>query len=343
LSPEARSRLATQARRESLGHLLSLELLARLGQALDDALVPWVVVKGPALAELCYGGLTRKYGDLDLVVPGHHLRAAIGALGNVGADLADKNWPLLERVGAGEINLAVKHFPGIDLHWHVVNQLRARETFKIPMDELFERRRQAQLGEVSAWVLEANDFLAHVALHAAMSGANRLGWLLDIERTVATQPPDWDILVQRCRSWRVGLPVGAALARAQSTLGAAVPEEVLGRLVGGTLERLLYRSLDNWAPEGRLPGGRSVSGGVMRALRADLVTTAAQLPFELWEMVNPHRQREASKIDPSDPHQVTFDPGDPEGFDRYLEMVESTDRFGHRRLPRRLSTIEERR
>jgi hypothetical protein len=46
-------------------------------------------------------------------------------------------------------------------------------------------------------------------------------------------------------------------------------------------------------------------------------------------MVGPHRQRELKVADPSDRHQVTYDAGGPEGFDRYLRMVESADRYGH--------------
>ena len=124
-----------------------------------------------------------------------------------------------------------------------------------------------------------------MALHASSQGAQRLRRLLDIERTLANQAPDWDTLVRRCRAWRVAFPVGVLLNASKETLGAEVPDEVVQELAGRPLERLLAHQLTGWAPSGRLPGGRSVKTGLSRSLRDSLFATSVQFGSESWRVL----------------------------------------------------------
>jgi hypothetical protein len=332
LEPVHRAKLQGHLRRHALRHIGYLRLLEKFGTALDDANVTWVVLKGPVLAELSYQGTVRGYSDLDLLVPAHQLREAVAALAEVEVTFAERNWPLLVSDATGEVLMAYRQAPLIDLHWHLVNKRSARQRFALPSDELLERRRRVALGTVDAWVLQPTDFAAHVALHAALSGAQptdtpRLRCLLDIERTVANQAPDWELLVRRCRDWRVGLPVSVALNRAREILGAAVPEDVVWELAGSRLNRFVVRQLSNWLPAGNLPDGRSVKNGLTRSLRDNLLSTTAEFAGEVWGtlgwMVHP------GPTEPTDPRHLEYDSGGAAGFDRYLEMANSADRYGH--------------
>lgn len=130
------------------------------------------------------------------------------------------------------------------------------------------------------WALDPTDFVAHVALHASSQGFQRLRRLLDIDRTLANEPPDWDALVQRCRAWRVALPVGAMLNAAGRTLGTPVPKEVVRDLAGGKPELLVMRQLSGWVPSGLLPGRRSVRTGLSRSLRDTLFATSVDFVGE---------------------------------------------------------------
>lgn len=327
LTPAERSRLAAVARQEALRHLITLDLLQRCAVALEGAGVAWVVLKGPVLAELCYGRAVRGYTDLDLMVAPDQLGRAVRALETAGATLAEPDWTSLVATAKGQLGMVFKGIGAIDLHWHLVYLRSARERWMIPTDELLGRRRQLQLGPVKAWALDDVDFAAHIALHASFAGAQQLRRMLDIDRTLAAQPPDWDELVRRCRSWRVGLPVGVMLNRTRATLGTPVPEEVLRRLAGGRLEGLVVRELGAWVPSGHLPGGRSVKNGLIRSLRDGFFPTTAQFAAESWRAVSklahPARARLLAAGD------VALDPTGRGGFTRYLQMVGSTDRYGH--------------
>ena len=325
LAPEHHSRLLTAARQQSVRHLGHLAWLQRFGAALEAADVPWVVLKGPVLAEISYGAVTRGYADLDLMVPARQLRRAIDALQDAGAVVADQDWGYLLEIAKGELTMAVHGSPLIDLHWHLIYLRSARQRFMICTDDLLERRRKMELRGVDAWALEPTDFAIHIALHASSQGAHRLRRLLDIERTLANQAPDWDALVRRCRAWRVALPVGVLLNASKETLGAEVPDEVVQELAGRPLERLLAHQLTGWAPSGRLPGGRSVKTGLSRSLRDSLFATSVQFGSESWRVLGSVvKTKPMVKTEPTKGPDAgdSRHPGDLPGYERFLEMVE---------------------
>jgi hypothetical protein len=327
LAPAQRARLLTAMRQQTVRHLGRLAWLQRFGAALEAVGATWVVLKGPVLAEMGGGTVTRTYADLDLMVPGRQLRLAIHALEGAGAVVADQDWTRMLAMGKGELTMAIQGSPLIDLHWHLVYLRSARDRFMISTDELLERRQALQLRGIDAWALERTDFAAHVALHASSQGAQRLRRLVDIQQTLIYQAPDWDVLVRRCRAWRVALPVGAMLNAARHTLGAAVPEEVVKDLAGGKLERLVVRQVRGWVPSGRLPGGRSVRTGLSRSLRDGLLATSVQLTSESWRavgaLVRPKPAFGGDEANRSNDSICSM------GFERFMDMVSSADCYGH--------------
>lgn len=326
LPPGPSARLATEARRDAVRHLAYLGLLRKFAFRLDQAKVPWVALKGPVLAELSYPQAPRCYTDLDLMVPPGQLRRAISALEDAGAVVAEPDWALAVKDAKGELSMAVHGLPLVDLHWHLVYLRSARERWTIPTEDLLGRRQQVRLKDVDAWSLDPDDFLAHLALHASFGATQQLRRLLDIERTVASWSPDWEVLVQRCRAWRVGLPVSVMLNRARQTLGAAVPEEVVEALAGSRPNRLLARQLSEWAPSGRLPGGRSVKNGITRSLRDGLLATAGEFAGETRQAIVQFLDRRGTEPGESDQGDG---PGGHAGFEAYLDMVERADCYGH--------------
>ena len=326
LPPGPSSRLATEAQRDAVRHLAYLDVLRKFAVALDQAKVTWVALKGPVLAELSYPKVPRGYADLDLMVSSGQLRGALSALEGAGAVVAEPDWPLLVNGAKGQLSMAVHGWPMVDLHWHLVYLRTARERWAISTEDLLARRRRVRLKDVEAWSLEPSDFLAHLALHASFGAVQQLRRLLDIERTVANWPPDWEVVVQRCRAWRVGLPVSVMLNRARLTLGAAVPEEVVAELAGGRSNRLVVRHLGEWAPAGSMPGGRSVKNGLTRSLRDGLLATAGEFAGQSGRAIAQLlRPRATGSGEPDNDRGPRISAG----LESYLEMVERADRYGH--------------
>ncbi len=326
LAPEPLGHLLAQGRLEAAQHFNHLAHLTRFAAALEQAGVAWVVLKGPALAELAYKEAPRGYGDLDIMVPARQFHLATEALQGAGLTFAQRNWPLMARVARAQVTMAYGGTPLVDLHWDLVYKHSTRRHLRLPSDEVLGRRQRARLGNVEAWVLERTDFAAHIALHAALSGAHRLRWLLDVQRTLLSCPPDWDEFSRRCRYWGVGLPVGATLARAKATLGAPVPDGVVDELAGGRVNRELVRRLSHWVPHGHLPGGRLFSAALTRSLRDSWLATGVELSSELRQALT--KLLAPRFVGPNDPRRLVDDVGGTQGFERYVALACRADRYG---------------
>src|SRR5205807_2067762 len=148
LDAELRSLLGTVYHLNLTHHMKVIGELTAMSAALDEARIPFMVVKGPVLAEVVYPrNDLRAYGDLD-----------------------------------------------------------------VDMDALFARARSVSLDGPTVLTLDSPDTLLQLALHAALSGGSKLAWLKDIDRAAADPGLDWDEVVRRAETWRVG-PVAAVSLR----------------------------------------------------------------------------------------------------------------------------------
>jgi len=85
--------------------------------------------------------------------------------------------------------------------------------------------------------------LIHLAVHAAIHGANRLLWLYDICRFAAENSDqlDWPLLVVRARTWGLSHPLRVGLYRTESVFGSFLPADAraaLNHSPAGVLDRL---------------------------------------------------------------------------------------------------------
>jgi hypothetical protein len=198
------------------------------------------------LAELAYRNPgARPYADLDALVEPSGFPTAIAALEQAGARLADRNWLALRRELRGQVHVVLPSGVPLDLHWNLVNMYRRR--IWIDTGELLARATRVDLAGLAVPTLEPTDTVIHLAVHAGLSGGDRLMWLKDLERSIAVRPPDWQAVVGRARAWRVTSVVGLMLARAHEVAGARVPGDVRRQLLGPGTARLI-RFVDRVSP-----------------------------------------------------------------------------------------------
>jgi hypothetical protein len=267
-------------------HLSVSAELGTVAQLMGDLPYPWLVLKGPVLAELAYGDVgLRQYGDLDLLTSTAGFGHALEAIEHAGGKLLEANWPLMLRMRRGEVMLRLPHGGLGDLHWDLVCDSSQRAHFAVQTDELLERAVTVRLSGVDVRALEPTDQVLHLCLHGAMSGGHHLVWLKDIERAVASSPPDWDELVGRARRYRLGLVCALMLQRARDVTGAEVPSAIIEVLAPGRLLPAWWafgqrRAGDAcWARTGRT--GRTFMAATAAGTGATLVACAGRLAREL--------------------------------------------------------------
>lgn len=244
--------LAAARRGASVRHLLSTRSLGAIDTLLRADGVRLLAFKGPVLSSTLYGdaGL-RSYGDLDILVPRSQFAHAVRLLEREGYLHLVQNWKALEHFRAGEVTMQRDDIP-IDVHWHVLYAFYDRRPFRLDPQDFFERARRVTIGGREVMTFDAVDTLLHLSLHAARSGAHRLIWMKDIERSVAVDRPDFDELLARTRAARCAPPVGLALHRARRALEVDVPLELVEAMVGrplAAIERFVARR-DGPAPIG---------------------------------------------------------------------------------------------
>ena len=254
-------------------HLQACGALHHLGEVLAD--IDWVTFKGPVFSELAHPvpGL-RTYNDVDVLVSPSSLRAVSGRLSAAGWRVADYRDMLRNRDVPGEMHWISPTGVLVDLHWSMINMASRRGLFAVPTTDLLQRRVQVALGPHAVWTLDPIDSLVYACLHAALSGANKLIYLVDIDRLSRTIT-DWDEVAVRARAWRAQAQVALVLGRAHRVMGTQVPTDLNSRLGVPRSVQALMVLTDRVAP---VPHGRTSAGlskFVARAVRPSGVATAA--------------------------------------------------------------------
>ncbi|SDT59052.1 nucleotidyltransferase family protein [Jiangella sp. DSM 45060] len=262
-------------------HLTASVVLDDLGRTLGE--LPWVTIKGPVLSEHAHPapGL-RSYTDVDVLVPPQRLRSAVESLTAADWQVIDFQDMLYNVQTPGEIHLVSPRGVLVDLHWSLINMQQTRRQFTVDTGELLERRVRRPVGGAATWTLDLADSLVHVCLHAALTGAHKMLWLLDADQ-LARQVDDWDEVARRAAGWGAAPAVAIVLARSRALLGTPLPPDLdrrLGvsaglRLVTGAVDR--FRPVSGLTQEASLPrlvarsarssGGRTLSAIGRRGLR----------------------------------------------------------------------------
>ena len=148
--------------------------------------------------------------------------------------LADRNHLLLRRVVPSEVHLVAPSGTVVDLHWSMTStRVRAAGTGTDTLG-LLARATTVDVGGLVVPALDPADALVHLCVHAAASGADRLGWLADL--AAAPAPDDgagWAEVVTAAGRWRARAAVAGGLERASRVLGPAVLDPAtLGHAAG---------------------------------------------------------------------------------------------------------------
>lgn len=325
LATPAWAELAAQRPRFLAAQARTLAAVRDFGRLLDGSGsgIGWLVLKGPALAHSVYPRPDlRHYVDLDLLVAPADFAAVLGLLDGAGYQPVDRNWPLLERYRPGELRLSSPRGVLLDLHWSIFNDPVRRANFAAPTDGLLAGRRLLEPAGFPA--LSATDQLVHVALHAALSGANRLGWLLDVH--LATGPDtDWPAVLAAADQIGAGPSLALVFGRAAGLLGTTVPAEVLARLAGGRGWLAVSRAVDALSPIQPEPTRPSLARSVARSARATGAASVRELGRHAWQWLRSGAGRNYVRPDwllPDSPSSALRDVPDPAARARYLQAVQ---------------------
>jgi putative nucleotidyltransferase-like protein len=251
---------------------------------LREAGVSHAIVKGPAVAA-AFPNNDRGFVDVDVLVDPQAMGKAIATLETHGTDVLEPvAWPRDD--GVGQMPLGLPSGASIDLHADLIHHAQVRREFALRADALLSRSTTLSLLGTEVPVLDPEDTLTHVALHAMLSGGNRLAWLADLDALVRRGGIRWPVLLERARNARLGLVVGVMLERVATVLGTPVPPDVIRVLTqNGRVWSKLLAQFERVRPMAESHAGIVRGQILIRATRDSTATSLWALARLIWTEV----------------------------------------------------------
>lgn len=198
----------------------AVKCLGTIGRSFDAEGIPWIVLKGIALAETVYPHFAlRPASDIDILVPRPDFMKADAALTSMGYSSVDSPPGEALRNPPGYLASveyrAGSEFPPIHLHWHPVNtSTPAAFASEIDIESLWRESRPVLIGGVPSRMFSPEHLLIYLCEHALRIGHSfdRLNLICDIHYAVQAfqREISWGRFADECR--RSGLSRFAYLA-----------------------------------------------------------------------------------------------------------------------------------
>ena len=326
--PESvRESLADAHRRTAVRNMLRFQELGRILDALAEAEIPVIVLKGAALAATIYPNIAlRPMGDLDLLVPRRQVRKAVRLLAPLGYHepvpemaplLGQAVWHHTELRRTAEQNFRLK----LDLHWNMIapgveNRSPSPDWFweqtqpiavpaqraAVAMDQS-RKQQQKRADRALTPTAQLLHLSAHIALQHELVKASLL-WLYDLYLLAHRESErlDWAEAVARAREFRWSRALHGALMAARERFDLPLPDGVLADLAGEKSQQIACRRQSHEEPAGSpaLRAWTKLTGmgwssrarlllGITFPIPAYLVWRYNPRPRWLWPLCYPYR------------------------------------------------------
>jgi hypothetical protein len=234
IPPAVRDRLRASYVDTAVRNAVLFRQTSEIAAALAASGIPVMLLKGLHLARFVYPEpALRNMADVDLMVPRDRLAEAERVMIERGYGPLPR--PDLEEFCTWSNHLAKltkEGAPVLELHWGIE---RPTCPFRIDLDGLWARSREAMLEGTAVRLLSPEDLLLHLALHGSYHhrfDRSALKGLADIDAVVAKHGAelDWAALVDRANHWGAS-GFGYTIFRlAGEILGTPFPATALARL-----------------------------------------------------------------------------------------------------------------
>lgn len=206
--------------------------------------IPVIVLKGGAYAGTLYStDCPRGSSDLDILVPPEQFTEACQALQSL------LGWFPLEDAGRVHFNAAFYektffHPKGDRPHLDVHRGLTYPFLFEIDTLQLWHNSRpHPSFADPKIRMLDAEDSLLHLAVHAFRDLNFCTHNLLDAHYIFTKWAPDTTLLISRARSWGADKVLSVLLCNCREVLDTPVPADLLQRLELGRIRRSIARHI----------------------------------------------------------------------------------------------------
>lgn len=226
--PQVCEELESQWRQSVAASALVHRDVSGIAALLDEAKVPWILLKGPSVADILYSDPgSRPMSDIDILVRPSHFRTALDLLARDGWTLREDMIPEYLKITHAVLIRQAPYVGVLEVHWNLLG------TVPLPGETvLWEGIEQMDLDLRRVPVLGAADKALHLALHAVLHhGLRGASHILDISLAFSRLTRvEWETLVRHAVRMDVVEEVLRALDAARGRAGFSPPGYVLTEL-----------------------------------------------------------------------------------------------------------------
>lgn len=206
--------------------------LFRLSEMFSKAGLRFATFKGPALAVVLHGDVSRReYVDLDIIVPEQQVDDAERLLGSLGYGAASGTRAFRRAFLAHLRQYAFIHPRSdlaIDLHWSFTG---THVPFPLTPAEVWKDLDSVSIGGRAIPTVSVENLALLLAGHGTKEAWRCLGWVCDFAMLIDRYPNlDWLRIHERARAQRCGDTILLGCAMARELLATPVPNALLGLL-----------------------------------------------------------------------------------------------------------------
>lgn len=238
--------------RTGVANALLLAELAHIENALEEADIPFIALKGAALLTNIYHNIAlRMMADVDLLVHRKDVLPAtkiIQALGYAPRHQEEHSGIFL----AYENEIALQRLEGIrpmivELHWSLIDSPYYQD--RLPMTWFWETAHPECVGKLTIPTLGPEALLIHLAAHLMFHHQGKgLRWLHDLAEVIFrfSASLDWDIVLKMANRFQLVLPLQQIIPFVAEHWHVSIPSatlEALAHLQASPDEQRIFRRL----------------------------------------------------------------------------------------------------
>lgn len=232
--PDAQARLREDAQDIARRNLALVGELLQLSELLTSHHIPFLALKGPALALLAYGDpALRQFRDLDILVRRSDVTRAGDLLTARGYRPRLQLTPAREaafRAAFCEHEFARPDGMLVELHWAFFPRAYG---FSLRFEEALARGQPVRLGGSIVQTLGPEDLLVYLCAHGTYHRWVRLEWIVDVARLAGRAAAiDWSQVLERARALSAARMLRLGLLLARDLFAVRLPERVTRDLLG---------------------------------------------------------------------------------------------------------------
>jgi hypothetical protein len=184
--------------------------VVEITEQLADSGVDCRILKGPAFGSLDYPDrIMRPTGDLDLLVRGEELPAAVAALRRSGGRIVDPE-PIVGYAQTIGKSTTVTMPDGLEIDLH---RMLARGPFglRVPLDDLWSRSRRFTINGTDQQTLGLEESLLHACFHLMVLSEPRALSVRDVAQFLTHPNLDADRVIDLASRWRASIVLASAV------------------------------------------------------------------------------------------------------------------------------------